>query len=112
VLDKYFRTEYRFFFCNESGKELTTLANHKSAIKRANQNEIRNLRNKSKRTRVKSVTKQVRAAIAEGSSDTAQAALTAAIPVIDKAAQKGAIHRNTASRKISKLTRQVNALSS
>ena len=109
MLDKYSTTEYRFFFYNESGKELTTLAIHKSAIKRARQNEIRNLRNKSKRTRV---TKQVRAAIAEGSSETAQAALAAAIPVIDKAAQKGALHHNTASRKVSKLTRQVNALSS
>jgi small subunit ribosomal protein S20 len=112
VLDKYSTTEYRFFFYNESGKELATLATHKSAIKRARQNEIRNLRNKSNRTRVKSVTKQVRAAIAEGSSETAQAALAEAIPVIDKAAQKGAIHHNTASRKVSKLTRQVNALSS
>ena len=88
------------------------MAIHQSAIKRAKQNEVRNLRNKSNRTRVKGVTKQVRAAIAEGSSETAQAALATAIPIIDKAAQKGVIHRNTASRKISKLTRQVNALSS
>lgn len=88
------------------------MAIHKSAIKRAKQNEIRNIRNKSKRTRVKSVTKDVRSAVAEGSHEAARAALAQAIPVIDKAAQKGAIHRNTASRKISKLTRQVNALAS
>ena len=88
------------------------MATHKSAIKRARQNEIRNIRNKASRTRVKSVTKDVRAAIDEGSAEKARTALAQAIPVIDAAAQKGAIHRNTASRKISKLSKQVNALSS
>ena len=88
------------------------MATHKSAIKRARQNEIRNIQNKSSRTRVKSVTKDVRAAIAEGSPEKARTALAEAIPVIDRAAQKGAIHGNTASRKISKLTKQVNAISS
>ena len=88
------------------------MATHKSAIKRARQNEVRNIRNKSIRTRVKSVTKDVRAAIAEESAEKARIALGEAIPVIDRAAQKGAVHRNTASRKISKLTKQVNALSS
>ena len=88
------------------------MATHKSAIKRAKQNKIRNFRNKSTRTRVKGLTKRVRTAIAEGSSEAASAALAEAIPVIDKAGQKGAMHRNTASRKISKLTKQVNALAS
>lgn len=87
------------------------MATHKSAIKRARQNEIRNFRNKSSRTRVKNVIKRVRTAISEKSSEAAQTALVAAMPVIHKAAQKGAIHRNMASRKISRLTRQVNALS-
>ncbi|MCK4388978.1 MAG: 30S ribosomal protein S20 [Desulfobacterales bacterium] len=86
------------------------MATHKSAVKRARQNEVRNLRNKSRRTRVKKVIKHVRAAINETSPEAAQNALAAAIPVIDRAAQKGAIHRNTASRKISHLTRQVNGL--
>jgi small subunit ribosomal protein S20 len=86
------------------------LATHKSAIKRARQNKDRNVRNKSHRTQVKNVIKQVRAAIDEKSPEGAKTALAAAIPVIDKAAQKGAIHRNTASRKISLLTKQVNAL--
>jgi len=87
------------------------LAPHKSAIKRARQNEIRNFRNKSNRTRVKNVIKRIRAAIDERSPEAARGALAAAIPVIHRAAQKGAIHRNTASRKISRLTRRVNALS-
>lgn len=86
------------------------MANHKSAIKRAKQNEGRNLRNKANRTRVKNVIKAVRSAIKEQSREKAQTALTAAIPVISKAANKGAIHRRNASRKISRLTRQVNAL--
>jgi small subunit ribosomal protein S20 len=87
------------------------LVTHKSAIKRARQNEIRNFRNKSNRTRVKNVIKRIMAAIDERSPEAARAALAAAIPVIHRAAQKGAIHRNTASRKISRLTRRVNALS-
>ena len=86
------------------------MANHKSAIKRAKQNEVRNIRNKSNRTRVKNVIKSVRGAIEEKSQEKAQAALNTAIPVIRKAANKGAIHRKNASRKISRLTRQVNAL--
>ena len=88
------------------------MAIHKSAIKRAKQNKDRNLRNKSSRTRVKNVIKDVRAAIEENSAEKAQTALASAIPVIDKAAQKGALHPNTASRKISRLTKQVNQIQS
>jgi len=86
------------------------LAIHKSAIKRAKQDKVRNLRNKSSRTQVKTVIKRVRTAIDEGAPEQAQTALAAAIPVIHKAAQKGALHHNTASRKISRLTKEVNAL--
>jgi small subunit ribosomal protein S20 len=59
---------------------------------------------------VKKVIKQVRAAIGEKAPDKARTALAAAIPVIDKAAKQGAMHRKNASRKISRLTRQVNAM--
>jgi small subunit ribosomal protein S20 len=86
------------------------LATHKSAIKRAKQNEIRNLANKSNRTRVKNVIKQVRAAVDEKSAEKARAALAAAVPVIQKAAKQGAIHRKNASRKISRLTKQFNII--
>ena len=88
------------------------MANHKSAIKRAKQNEVRNIRNKSIRTRVKNVIKSVRAAIDEDSREKAQAALAMAIPTIRKAAKNGAIHRKNAARKISRLSRQVNTLTS
>lgn len=87
-----------------------TLATHKSAIKRTKQNEIRNLGNKSNRTRVKNVIKQVRAAVDEKSPEKARTALATAVPVIQKAAKQGAIHRKNASRKISRLTKQVNVI--
>jgi len=99
-----------FFSIIQIEKENRALANHKSAIKRAKQSEIRNIRNKSNRTRVKNVIKAVRGAIDEKSQENAQVALSTAIPVIRKAANKGAVHRKNASRKISRLTRQVNAL--
>jgi len=86
------------------------LADHKSAIKRAKQNTIRNLRNKAVRTRVKSVIKDVRIAIQSNSKENAISALKVAVPTIDTAAGKRVIHRNNAARKISRLTRQVNAL--
>jgi len=86
------------------------LAIHKSAIKRARQNEIRRLRNKNYRTRSKNVIKEIRAAIAENSEDQARESLKNAVSVIQKSASKGVIHKNTAARKISRLTRQINQL--
>jgi small subunit ribosomal protein S20 len=85
------------------------LANHKSALKRARQNDSRRLRNKSTRTRVKNLVKEVRQAVAGQSGADAAAELNIAKSAIDKAAKKGVIHRNTAARKISRLTKQVNA---
>ena len=87
------------------------MANHKSAIKRAKQNNARNLRNKAVRSRVKNMIKDVRKALQENSKEDAIAALKTAIPVIHEAAGKGVLHRNNAARKISRLTRQVNAAS-
>lgn len=88
------------------------MANHKSAIKRARQNKVRRLRNKSYKTRVKNVCKEVRAAVMEKSPDQAQEKLKKAVSVIQKTASKGVLHRNTAARKISRLYRLVNQLSS
>ena len=86
------------------------MANHASALKRARQNLKRNTRNRAYRTRVRNVVKQVRQAVAAGDAEAAQAALQQAVPVIDKAAGKGVLHRKNASRKISRLSRQVSAL--
>jgi small subunit ribosomal protein S20 len=86
------------------------LANHKSAIKRARQNDIRRIRNKSVKTRVKNVTKQVKLALQGSSAEAPTRELNAAKSTIDKAARKGVIHRNTAARKISRLSRHVNII--
>ena len=87
------------------------MATHKSAIKRAKQNEERRLRNRTRKTRVKTAVKQVRTALENKSVEKAQAALQQAIPLIDKAASKGSLHHRTAARKISRLSKQVHALS-
>ncbi|HEA66407.1 MAG TPA: 30S ribosomal protein S20 [Desulfobacterales bacterium] len=87
------------------------MANHKSAIKRARQNEIKRLQNKRLKTRIKKVTKEIRLAGDESQKSTALNRLNIAKSVIDKAAKKGAIHRNTASRKISRLSKVVDTIS-
>jgi small subunit ribosomal protein S20 len=86
------------------------LANHKSALKRARQNEIRRMRNKSLKTQAKNVTKSVRQAVDEKSIETARSELSSAKSVIAKAAKKGVIHKNTAARKISRLYRLVKTI--
>ena len=85
------------------------MANHKSAEKRARQNINRRLRNKGVSTRVKHVTKLVRAAADEKSKEKAGIEMKAAQSEIAKAAKKGVIHRRTAARKISRLTKLVNS---
>lgn len=86
------------------------MANHKSAIKRNKQNAVRNARNTHIRSTMRTYVKQVRQAVAEGNAESAQTALDRVIPFIDKAATKGVIHKATASRKISRLTKLVNAI--
>jgi small subunit ribosomal protein S20 len=81
-----------------------------SAIKRARQNEKRRFRNLNIRTTVKSSVKRVRVAVAKKDLDEAREALSKAIPLIQKADSKGVFHKNTSARKISRLTREVNAL--
>ncbi len=86
------------------------MANHKSALKRNKQNKVRNARNTHVRSTMRTLVKQVREAVAAGEKDTAQDALSKAIPYIDKTSTKGVIHKSTASRKISRLTKLVNTL--
>jgi len=89
-------------------KGVISLANHKSAIKRARQNEDRRLRNRITKTQVKNVVKSVRLAADEKSPETA-ATLKHAQSIIDKASKKGTLHKRTASRKISRLSKLVKA---
>ncbi len=88
------------------------MATHLSAIKRARQNEKRRLRNLHVKTTVKSYIKKVTAAVEKKDMEGAEKALSAAIPLIQKAQSKGVYHRNTSSRKISRLTREVSSLKS
>ena len=85
------------------------MANHKSALKRNRQSLVRRDRNRMNRTRVKTAVKKVDAAInVEDSVEKAREALVAAVPIIERAAVKGAFHKRTASRKVSRLTKKVN----
>lgn len=86
------------------------MARNPSAMKRARQNEKRRVLNQSRKTRVKRLVRDVRQAVAQNNPEEAQAALRKAVPIIARVAGKGTLHRRTAARKISRLTRQVNAL--
>lgn len=86
------------------------MANIKSAKKRILVNETKAARNKAIRSKVKTMVKKVDAAIAAGDKAAAQAALLVAISEIDKATSKGVYHKNTASRKVSRLSKVVNAM--
>ncbi len=86
------------------------MANIKSAKKRILVNETKAARNKAIRSKVKTMIKKVDAAIASGDKAAAQAALLAATSEIDKATSKGVYHKNTASRKVSRLSKAVNAM--
>jgi small subunit ribosomal protein S20 len=88
------------------------LARHISALKRARQNKKRRLRNQSRKTRVKGVVREVRQALLQKDAAGAETALTKAAPIIAQVAGKGTLHWRAAARKISRLSRQVNALKS
>jgi small subunit ribosomal protein S20 len=87
------------------------LAQHKSALKRIKQNKKRADRNRHVRSTLRTFIKRVREAVAAKDDALAKESLAAAIPVIDTAATKGVIHRNKASRDVSRLTKLVNTLS-
>ena len=85
-------------------------ANIKSAKKRILVIETKTLRNKSIKAKVKTCIKNVEVAVAKGDKEAAQAALTVAISEISKATSKGIFHKNTAARKVSRLTKAVNGI--
>jgi len=84
------------------------MANHKSAEKRDRQAKIRRLRNRMNKSAMKTAIRQVEEALVAGSEENAKAALQVAVPLIYKTATKGTIHKNTAARKVSRLTIRVN----
>lgn len=87
------------------------MANTPSAKKAARKIERRTAVNKTRRTRMRSFLRRVEEAITGGDQSVAQEALKAAEPEIMRAAQKGILHKNTASRKISRLSKRVKAIS-
>lgn len=86
------------------------MANTVSAKKAARKIERRTAVNKVPRTRMRSLVRKVEEAIASGDKKAARTALQEAQPQIMKAASKGILHKNTASRKVSRLTHRVEAL--
>ena len=81
-----------------------------SAIKRARQAEKRRLRNKTVRTAIRTAAKKVETLVAAKEKEEARKALLEAAEIISKAASKGVIHKNTASRKISRLAKLADTL--
>jgi len=86
------------------------LATHKSALKRSRQGERLRERNTAVKSNLRTGIKDVIAAVEGKDAEAAKTALAKSTPALAKAAAKGAIHKKTASRKISRLTKKVNAL--
>jgi small subunit ribosomal protein S20 len=86
------------------------LATHASALKRARQSEKRRLRNKMVKSAIKTHAKKILQAVEEKNLEKAREALTEAIPAIQRASLKKVLHKKTASRKISRLTKKINTL--
>ncbi len=86
------------------------MPNHKSAEKRDRQNVRRNAINTASRSRLRTEMKKLRGAIASGDAEAAKTLLPTTVSEIDKAIQKGVLHRNAAARHKSRLTSHVNAL--
>jgi len=87
------------------------MANTVSAKKMTRKIAKRTAINKSRRSRMRTFIRKVEEAIASGNQAEAAAALRAAEPEMMRAAQKGIVHKNTASRKVSRLTSRIRALS-
>lgn len=86
------------------------MANIKSAKKRILVTETKTARNKAIKSKVKTYVKKVETAVSKKDVAAAKEALKEAIVVINKAGSKGVYHKNTCSRKISRLTKAVNAI--
>jgi len=86
------------------------MANTPSAKKAARKIARRTAVNRSRRTKMRTYIRKVEEAVAAGDSGAALAALHVAEPIVMQAAQNGIVHKNTASRKVSRLTKRVQAM--
>jgi len=83
------------------------MPNHKSAIKRVKQNEKRRAINRGNRGSLRTQIKKLRSALAENNKTESQELLSPTVSLIDKAVNKGIIHKNTAARYKSRLTTHI-----
>jgi small subunit ribosomal protein S20 len=83
------------------------MANNASARKRIRQTEKRTVRNKARKSRVRTFLRQVEEAVKAGDKAAAQEAFRAAQPEVQRAATKGVVHPNTVARKLSRLSARV-----
>ena len=86
------------------------MASHKSAEKRIRQTERRTAVNKARVSRLRTFIKKVEAAIASGDKEAARTAFAAAEPELHRGVGHGVVHRNTAARKLSRLSGRIKAL--
>ena len=86
------------------------MANHKSAKKRIRQTVSRTEVNRDRRGRIRSYVRKVEEAIASGDKGSAETAMQGAMPELHRGVVRGVMHKNTAARKISRLTKRIKAL--
>jgi small subunit ribosomal protein S20 len=91
-------------------KEQEYVANHASALKRARQDQKKRLQNRTQKSTMRTVIKQVLAAVEAGDKETATAALRQATSLLDRAGRKNQIHARQASRRVSRLNASVKAI--
>ena len=92
--------------------EVQEMANTTSAKKAVRKIARRTAVNRSRRSKMRTFVRKVEEAIASGDANAAREALATAEPIMMRAAQKGVVHKNTASRSVSRLTTRVKALAS
>ena len=88
------------------------MANHFSALKRARQTETRTSRNRANKSRLRTQLRALREAITAGDVNAIKTSFSGTVSLLDKAVQKGVIHKNTASRYKARLSARVKAKSS
>ena len=86
------------------------MANHFSALKRARQTERRTAVNRSNTSRLRTALRTLRETIAKGDKQAAEKTYRLTVSALDKAIQKGSLHKNTAARYKSRLSARVNAM--
>ena len=86
------------------------MANHFSALKRARQTERRTARNRANTSRLRTALRQLRESLAKGDKNAAEQVFRQTVSSLDKAVQKGVVHKNTASRYKSRLSARLHAV--